>query len=152
MDTKSSGDHNLLHYLERVVTDHFPHVEGFLQELEKPAQASKVNYKDLRNEAKTAMEEVRSIRRSLEANFQDASDGYTRKMFRFSAMAEDQLREIRDGVLQVDAELQAVETYYGEGEEMGRPLGCEEFFGIFATFTSSWKVGDPTLRLFPTIY
>lgn len=86
------------------------------------------------------LEEIRDIRKSLQANFQNANDGYTRKMFRFAAVAEEELQEVRDGIVQADRVLREVQTLYGEGEEMGRPLQSQDFFGIFRTFTSSWKV------------
>jgi cytokinesis protein len=88
------------------------------------------------------LEEIRSIRRSLKDNFQDATDGYARKMFRFSAAAEDELQELQDGIVQADKELREVQTMFGEGEEMGRPMQSQDFFGIFRTFTSSWKVSS----------
>ena len=92
--------------------------------------------------SKAMLEDIRSIRRSLETNFQDKNDGYTRKMFRFSAVAEEELQEVRDGILQAEKSLRDVQTYFGEGEEMGRPLQSQDFFGIFRTFTSSWKVSS----------
>ena len=90
--------------------------------------------------SKAMLEDIRSIRRSLESNFQDKNDGYTRKMFRFSAVADEELQEVRDGIVQAEKSLRDVQTYFGEGEEMGRPLQSQDFFGIFRTFTSSWKV------------
>jgi hypothetical protein len=39
-------------------------------------------------------------------------------------------------------------VYYGEGEEMGRPLQSQDFFGIFRTFTASWKVSDRSVLSF----
>jgi cytokinesis protein len=86
------------------------------------------------------LEEIRHIRRSLKDNFEAHTDGYTRKMFRFAASAEEDLKELRDGIIQAEQALREVQTYYGEGEEMGRPLPSQEFFGIFRTFTSSYKV------------
>lgn len=86
------------------------------------------------------LEEIRYIRRSLSDNFEASTDGYTRKMFRFAAVAEEELKELRDGIIQAEAALRDVQTYYGEGEEMGRPIPSQEFFGIFRTFTSSYKV------------
>ena len=94
----------------------------------------------MQNTSKAMLEDIRSIRRSLEVNFQDRKDGYSRKMFRFSAVAEEDLHAIRDGILHAEKQFRDVQTFYGEGEEMGRPLQSQDFFGIFRTFTSSWKV------------
>lgn len=86
------------------------------------------------------LEEIRNIRRSLQLNFTGDQDGYTRKMFRFAAVAEEELQEVRDGILQAEKQLRDVQTYYCEGEEMARPMQSQDFFGIFRTFTSSYKV------------
>lgn len=88
------------------------------------------------------LEEIRNIRRSLEDNFEQASDGYTRKMFRFSSVAEGELHELRDGIVAAEKDLRQVQTFYGEGEDMGRIMPSQEFFGIFRTFTSSYKVSQ----------
>lgn len=139
VDTKSSNGQNLLHFLERTVSSHFPELQGFLDELAKPSEANRVSFSDMQATSKQMLDEIRKIRRSLEENFQDASDGYTRKMFRFSAAAEEDLQTLRDGILNAEKGLRDVETYYGEGEEHGRPLQSQDFFGIFRTFTSSYK-------------
>lgn len=90
--------------------------------------------------SKSMLEEILNIRKSLDANFASAEDGYTRKMFRFSASAEEELRDVRDGILNAEKQLRDVQTYYCEGEEMARPMQSQDFFGIFRTFTSSYKV------------
>ncbi len=41
VDTKSAHSTTLLHFLERVVTKHFPEMETFLDELDRPAEAYK---------------------------------------------------------------------------------------------------------------
>ncbi len=89
--------------------------------------------------SKQMLEEIRQIRQSLQSNFVDKSDGYTVKMFRFSAQAEDDLQTVRDGIVQSESMLRDVQTYYGEGDDI-RPMQSQDFFGIFTTFTSSYKV------------
>ena len=39
VDTKSVNNTTLLHFLEKTVSKHFPEMEVFLDELEKPAEA-----------------------------------------------------------------------------------------------------------------
>lgn len=39
VDTKSSNGLNLLHFLERTISQHFPDILEFRKELEKPAEA-----------------------------------------------------------------------------------------------------------------
>lgn len=139
VDTKSSNGQNLLHFLERTVSQHFPELEGFVEELAKPSEANRVNFADMQATSRSMLEEIRNIRKSLENNFQSANDGYTRKMFRFSAAAEEDLQALRDGIVNAESSLRDVETYYGEGEEHGRPVQSQDFFGVFRTFTSSYK-------------
>jgi cytokinesis protein len=140
VDTKSSNGQNLLHFLEHVVSTHFPHLDSFLEELEAPSQANRVNFNDMQSTSKSMLEEILNIRKSLDANFSTAEDGYTRKMFRFSASAEEELRDVRDGIVNAEKQLRDVQTFYCEGEEMARPMQSQDFFGIFRTFTSSYKV------------
>jgi cytokinesis protein len=127
------------------VSHHFPHLEVFLDELAKPSEANRVNFNDMQSTSKSMLEEIRNIRRSLQSNFTGDQDGYTRKMFRFAAVAEEELQDVRDGIVQAEKQLRDVQTYYCEGEEMARPMQSQDFFGIFRTFTSSYKVCNPVL-------
>jgi cytokinesis protein len=136
----------LLHFLEHVVSTHFPHLDAFLDELQAPSEANRVNFNDMQSTSKHMLDEILNIRKSLAANFSSSEDGYTRKMFRFSAAAEEQLRDVRDGILNAEKQLRDVQNYYCEGEEMARPMQSQDFFGIFRTFTSSYKV-SPTFTL-----
>lgn len=117
-----------------------------MDELVKPSEANRVNFSDMQSTSKKMLDDIRGIRESLRAHFADVSDGYARKMFRFGAVAEEELQEVRDGILQADKLLRDVQTYFGEGEEMGRPLQSQDFFGIFRTFTASWKVSSSPLN------
>jgi hypothetical protein len=102
----------------------------------------------MQSTSRQMLEEILNIRKSLAANFSTAEDGYTKKMFRFSADAEEQLRDVRDGILSAEKLLRDVQNYYCEGEEMARPMQSQDFFGIFRTFTSSYKVGFESVKLF----
>lgn len=99
---------------------------------------------------------LEKIRRDLESRFLDINDGYSKRMFPFSANAEGRVEALRD---QVQAGIRAfneVKMYYGEGDEkynattnplvLGRP-GSLEFFGVFKTFLTSYDVSQ---RLFAT--
>jgi cytokinesis protein len=92
---------------------------------------------------------LQKIRRDLESRFLDINDGYSKRMFPFSATAEGRVDALRD---QVQAGIRAfneVKMYYGEGDEkynaatnplaLGRP-GSLEFFGVFKTFLTSYDV------------
>lgn len=45
VDTKSLNNTTLLHFLERTVAHHFPEMEEFFNELEKPADAYRGVYR-----------------------------------------------------------------------------------------------------------
>jgi hypothetical protein len=100
----------------------------------------------MQSTSRQMLEEILNIRKSLAANFSTAEDGYTKKMFRFSADAEEQLRDVRDGILSAEKLLRDVQNYYCEGEEMARPMQSQDFFGIFRTFTSSYKVSSGSVK------
>ena len=99
-----------------------------------------VNFNDMQSTSKKMLDDIRQIRQSLDTNFSDGIDGYTRQMFRFSAAAEADMQDLREGIVQAGKSLRDVQAYFGEGEEMGRPLQSQEFFGIYSKFTSSYKV------------
>jgi len=44
VDTKSVNNTTLLHFLEKTVSKHFPDIEEFLDELERPAEAYRGEY------------------------------------------------------------------------------------------------------------
>jgi cytokinesis protein len=137
VDTKSNNGLNLLHFLERQISQHFPEIEGFLDELAGPSEANRVNLSDMQATSKSMLAEIRQIRTSLAADFEGATDGYATKMFRFAASAEEDLTELRDGIISADQAYRDVLAYYGEGETKPQ---SQDFFGIFRTFTSSYKV------------
>jgi cytokinesis protein len=70
-----------------------------MDELAKPSEANRVNFLDMQSVSKKMLEDIRGIRQSLQTYFADVADGYSRKMFRFGAVAEEELQEVRDGIL-----------------------------------------------------
>jgi len=44
VDTKSVNNTTLLHFLEKTVSKHFPNIEEFLDELDRPAEAYRGEY------------------------------------------------------------------------------------------------------------
>jgi len=97
---------------------------------------------------------LEKIRRDLESRFLDINDGYSKRMFPFSANAEGRVEALRDQVQAGIRVFNEVKMYYGEGDEkynattnplvLGRP-GSLEFFGVFKTFLTSYDVSQ---RLF----
>jgi cytokinesis protein len=140
VDTKSSSGLTLLSFLEKTVRTHFQELEGFLDELAAPSAANRVNFMEIQNDSTKQLEDIRRIRASLKKNFQEVNDKYAQKMFSFSATAEKDIETLRDRIINAGALLRDVQTYYGEGEEHARTIQSQDFFSIFATFTSSYKI------------
>ncbi len=170
MDTKSSNGQNLLHFLEKTISQHFPHIEGFLDELGRPAEAYRggitlkipnvhqwlictiflaVSYEELSSGTRELNTGLSRIRNELETNFVNLNDGYARRMFPFVADAEERVLTLRDRVLAAGKAFNEVKAYYGEGDDRFDPTsGAEffgrptslEFFGNFKTFITSYNV------------
>ncbi|ODN79464.1 hypothetical protein L202_03439 [Cryptococcus amylolentus CBS 6039] len=139
VDTKSSGGQNLLHFLEKTVSQHFQSIGEFLKELEIPATAARVNYADLQSTSKTMLDDIYRIRDALDKQFDGDTSQYTRKMNIFVTVSSERVRNVRDGIIAADRKLKEVQTFYGECDDMGRGMQSQEFFGIFRTFVSSYK-------------
>ena len=59
-------------------------------------------------------------------------------MFNFVQRASDKLEDLVDDVNQADSIFADVVRYYGEDE---KSMSSSEFYGIFKTFVTSYKVG-----------
>lgn len=145
VDTKSatSPDRTLLHFVAKSVTQTEPELEGFLDELAKPSDAFKADLAHVR--VKTA--ELRQSQDRLESDLKtffvpDESDGevddFSRKMFPFAKRARLRLEALRDLVTLANTAYTDALTLYGEDTKS--ISGTEEFFSIFKTFVTSYKV------------
>ncbi|KAJ9107724.1 hypothetical protein QFC21_001184 [Naganishia friedmannii] len=149
VDTKSSNGLNLLHFLERTISQHFPDILEFRSELEKPAEAYRVSYEDISSGTKELQIGLAKIKRDLEDRFGDITDGYVRRMYPFATDSEERILALKDRVLAAGRSFNEVKMYYGEGDDrfdptsetevFGRPTSLE-FFGIFKTFVTSWDL------------
>ena len=156
VDTKSLHNTTLLHFLERTVAKHFPDMEEFLTELHAPAEAyrgmytvfhtdtrihnfSKVNLQDVRKSLTELRDGLKRIRQELTDNFSDVeqTDRYGTQMWTFVGRATSQLEDLVDDVNHADSLFNEVVKYYGEDE---RNMSSSEFYGIFKTFVTSYKV------------
>lgn len=84
---------------------------------------------------------LKSIRSELGEHFSDmdslpADDQYPKKMWRFLGEATDQLEDLSDAVKQAELKFVDILRYYGEDEK----TSSAEFFGIFKTFCTSYRV------------
>ncbi|KAI6094051.1 hypothetical protein EDD16DRAFT_1529492, partial [Pisolithus croceorrhizus] len=126
VDTKSVNNTTLLHFLERTIHKHFPHMDEFLDELSKPSEAYRVNMQD--------------VRKDLELNDYygdiDQNDGFSRQMWQFIGRASSKLEDLTDDVTHTETSLAEVIRYYGEDE---KNTSSTEFFAVFKTFVTSFK-------------
>jgi cytokinesis protein len=157
VDTKSVNNTTLLHFLERTVAKHFPEMEAFLDELEKPAEAYRgrypyeiyrilfdeilciVNLLDVRKGLSELRDGLARIHQELVEYFADLSDNdrYGKQMWAFYNRASIQLEDLVDDVRNADSTFVDAINYYGEED---KNMSSSEFYGIFKTFVTSYKV------------
>ncbi|CAE6358045.1 unnamed protein product [Rhizoctonia solani] len=140
VDTKSVNNTTLLHFLEKTVSKHFPEMATFLDELQKPEEAYRVNLQEVRKHFGELRVGLKTIRSELTEHFSDIDtlppdDQYPKKMWRFLTEATEQLEDLSDAVKQAELKFAEILRYYGEDEK----TSSAEFFGIFKTFCTSYR-------------
>lgn len=136
VDTKSVNNTTLLHFLEKTVSRHFRDMERFLEELDRPAEAYRVNLLEVRRdltELRTGFKRLRDELKEHHTNVDPTE--FARQMRNFANKAERQLEDLVDDVNAADAAFKEVVRFYGEDEKMT----SSEFYGIFKTFVTSYK-------------
>lgn len=108
-----------------------------------------VSLEEISSGSRELLNGLQKIRRDLEARMLNADDGYTRRMFPFTAVAEDRVEALRDMVQAGARAFNEVKQYYGEGDDkydavtnpvaLSRPTSLE-FFGTFKAFVTSYDV------------
>lgn len=64
-------------------------------------------------------------------------DRYAKKMWRFAGETSERIDDLIDQVTLADSTLVEVLKHYGEAD---RNMSSSEFYGIFKTFVTSYKV------------
>ncbi|PPQ83825.1 hypothetical protein CVT26_005206 [Gymnopilus dilepis] len=138
VDTKSVNNTTLLHFLERTVTKHFPDMEVFLEELERPSEAYRVNLQDIRKGLTDLRDGLSRIHQELREHFTELDEGdlYGKQMWAFYKKAHTQLEDLVDDVRNADSTFIDAISYYGEDD---KSMTSSEFYGIFKTFVTSYK-------------
>lgn len=152
VDTKASDGTTLLHFVERTISKCFPEVEAFMDELELPAEACRVQLLDLRRdlaELKSgAFQHRKELDRLIDESEENLQDPYVKIMLPFLNDAASDLQRINDQVLFTERVYNEALKYFGEGPDpKKRGLGqlanqvmrTEDFFGIFKEFLASYK-------------
>jgi cytokinesis protein len=147
----------LLHFLERTVSKHFPDMEEFLEELNRPSEAYRgavecsgydLNVKlttvldslhDIRKDLGNLREGLKKIRQELTDHFANVepANEYGTKMWAFLKKATALLEDLVDDVDAAESTFSEVAQFYGEDE---KNTTSSEFYGIFKTFITSYKV------------
>lgn len=98
-----------------------------------------VSLQDVRKTLGELREGLKKIRQELADHFAtpDQTDRYGTQMFAFAKQAGEQLEDLLDDVNQADSIFSDVVRYYGEDE---KNMGSSEFYGVFKTFVTSYKV------------
>ncbi|PPQ72494.1 hypothetical protein CVT24_003257 [Panaeolus cyanescens] len=138
VDTKSVHNTTLLHFLERTVAKHFPEMEEFLDELERPAEAYRVNLQEIRKGLSELREGLKRIHQELLDHYTELEDQdrFGTQMWAFYKKANSQLEDLTDDVKRADAIFTDAISYYGEED---KNVSSSEFFGFFKTFVTSYK-------------
>lgn len=101
-----------------------------------------VNLLDVRKGTNELRDGLKRVRTELNEHFADvdassSQDLYAKKMWRFVGEASDRLKDLIDEVNLADAVFSEVVRYYGEDE---KNMSSSEFYGIFKTFVTSYRV------------
>ncbi len=152
VDTKASDGTTLLHFIERTISRCFPEVEAFMDELELPAEACRVQLWDLRRdlaELKSgSFQHRKELDRLLDEDEENLQDPYVKIMLPFLNDAASELQRLNDQVQFAERVYNEALKYFGEGPDpKKRGLGqlanqtmrTEDFFGIFKEFLAAYK-------------
>ena len=101
-----------------------------------------MNLQEVRKGLGELRDGLKSIRLELQDHFadiesSDPNDLYGKKMWLFAGEASERLDDLVDEVTLADSSYGEVVRYYGEDN---RNMSSIEFFGIFKTFVTSYKV------------
>jgi cytokinesis protein len=98
-----------------------------------------VNLQDLRKDLADLRDGLKRIRTELGEHFSDMehSSKYGLQMWSFVGRASSSLEDLIDDVNEADTTFADVIKYYGEED---KNMTSSEFYAIFKTFVSSYKV------------
>lgn len=98
-----------------------------------------MNLLDVRRSLGELRQGLKAIRKELTEHFSDMdmNDKYGKQMWQFIGRATSQLEDLVDDVNHAESTFSEVVKYYGEDE---KSMNSAEFYGVFKTFVTSYKV------------
>lgn len=165
-----SGDFTLLHFVEKTVSQSFPELAGFLDELAEPASACRSKcirslslpfphliflsfWRSLRlppvdllaivknfTELKAEVDKTRSALYNKFDLDQIGNDGYRQRMPKFVRDAVNKLAVLKDKITLAQTSYTEALMYFGEDADERKQMSSMAFFGIFKTFVTSYRV------------
>lgn len=99
-----------------------------------------VNLQDVRKGLAELRDGLKRIRTELAEYFTDpeTNDKYGTQMWTFVGRATEQMEDLTDDVRNAETTFTEAIGYYGEED---KNMSSSEFYGIFKTFVTSYKVG-----------
>ena len=104
-----------------------------------------VNLQDVRKGLAELRDGLKSIRQELNEHFSEVeqNDRYSKQMWGFLGQATRQMEDLNDDVNAADTLFTDVVRYFGEDD---KNMSSAEFYGVFKTFITSYRVRDFTSR------
>jgi len=136
------GDFTLLHFVEKTVSQSFPEVADFLDELAEPANAYRIDLQAIVKNFKELKQEVEKTRLALYNKFDlenVGTDGYKQRMPKFVREAVNKLAVLKDEITLAQNSYTEILMYFGEETDERKQMNSMAFFGIFKTFVTSYK-------------
>lgn len=101
-----------------------------------------VNLQEVRKGLLEIRDGLKAIRQELGEHFSDVNslppeDRYAKKMWRFVGESSDRIDDLVDEVNLAETTFTEVVKYYGEDD---KNMSSSEFYGIFKTFVTSYRV------------
>jgi Formin Homology 2 Domain len=105
-----------------------------------------VNLQDVRKGLTELRDGLKAIRQELNEYFSDVeqNDRYSKQMWGFLGKATRQMEDLNDDVNAADTLFTEVVKYFGEDD---KNMSSTEFYGVFKTFITSYRVRDFTSPL-----
>jgi cytokinesis protein len=113
----------------------------YIRNVGQLTQLTPVNTQDIRKDLDELQDDLKRIRQELNDYYADQAlgDGFSNQMWTFVGKATSRLEYLVDDVNHADTTFTEVVKYFGEDE---KNMTSTEFFAVFKTFVTSYKVSS----------